>query len=229
MERAEHHVAGFGGFDGGVDRFQVAHFAHEDHVRVHPQRPADAFLEVVDVHADLTLVDSTLLVFVKVLDGVFEGDDVAVVVVVDEVDHRRQARRLAGTCRPGHQQQTPWTDDERAYRLGHPQLFKGEELERNPPQHHADGATLLEHGHPEAVTVDIFDGEVGPALLLQLLLAAVRCDRLHQPGGVVRRQDLGIELPHPSAGPHHGGLADADMQVARLDLDDSGEQLLHGD
>ena len=42
VQRAEHDVARFGRGDGRFDRFQVAHFADEDHVRVLPQRAAKA-------------------------------------------------------------------------------------------------------------------------------------------------------------------------------------------
>ena len=49
---------------------------------------------------------------------------------------------------------------------------------------------LLEDGDAEADAVAELDGEVGPALLLQLLLAAVGRDGLHQAGGVVGVEDL---------------------------------------
>src|SRR5690606_617167 len=76
VERAEHDVARFGGGDGGLDRFQVAHFADEDHVRVLPERAADRLREGGDVDADFALVDRRLLVVVVELDGVFDRDDV---------------------------------------------------------------------------------------------------------------------------------------------------------
>ncbi len=41
VQRAEHDVARFGRGDGRFDRFQVAHFADQDHVRVLPQRAAN--------------------------------------------------------------------------------------------------------------------------------------------------------------------------------------------
>jgi len=63
-----------------VARF--AHFAHEYHVGVHPQGATDRLGKVGDVDADLALVDQRLLVFVEVLDRVFNGDDVPVFIVV---------------------------------------------------------------------------------------------------------------------------------------------------
>ena len=46
VQRAEHDVARFGRGDGRFDRFQVAHFADQDHVRVLPQGAANRFGEV---------------------------------------------------------------------------------------------------------------------------------------------------------------------------------------
>ena len=37
VQRAEDDVPRFGRRDGGLDRFQIAHFAHQDHVGVLPQ------------------------------------------------------------------------------------------------------------------------------------------------------------------------------------------------
>ena len=87
VQRAEDDVAGFGRRDGRLDRLQVAHFADQDDVGVHPQGAADGLGEVGHVDADLALVDRRLLVLVVVLDRVFDRDDVVVEVVVDVVDH----------------------------------------------------------------------------------------------------------------------------------------------
>ena len=94
-----------------------------------------------------------------------------------------------------------WTISERIG-VGHADLLERQELARDPPEHHADGALLLEDGDAEADAVGEFDGEVGPALFLQLLLAAVGRDRLHQGGGVVGVEHLGVELAQPAV---HGG------------------------
>ena len=150
------------------------------------------FLEIGHVDADLALIDQALDVVVEVLDRVFQRDDVLVVVVVDEVDHAGQAGGLARTGRPGDQQQTARPDDEPANDLGDAHLLEGHELAGNTPQHHADVAALLEDGHAEADAVDELDGEVGAPFFLQFLLAAIRRDALHQAGGIVVVQHLGV-------------------------------------
>ena len=57
VQRAEDQVARFRRRDGRFDRFQVAHFTDQNHVRVLAQRAAQRFGEVRHVHADLALRD----------------------------------------------------------------------------------------------------------------------------------------------------------------------------
>ena len=40
VQRAEDDMPGFGGVDRGFDRRQIAQFAHQNHIRVLPQRTA---------------------------------------------------------------------------------------------------------------------------------------------------------------------------------------------
>ena len=59
VQGAEDDVAGLGRRDRRRDRGQVAHFADQDDVRVHPQGAADRLREVGHVDADLALVDES--------------------------------------------------------------------------------------------------------------------------------------------------------------------------
>ena len=86
------------GEQGGGNRFQVAHFADQDDVRILAKCSAQGGGEVRGIYFDLALVDEAFLVAVQKLDRVFDGDDVVGALGVDAVDHRRQRRRLA---RPG--------------------------------------------------------------------------------------------------------------------------------
>ena len=112
VQRAEDDVARFRGGDGRFDRFQIAHFAHEDDVRVLPQGAANRLGEGRHVDADLALVHRTLLVRMVELDRVFDGDDVVVDRVVEVVDRRGQRGRLAGPGRTGHQHQPAGPHDQ---------------------------------------------------------------------------------------------------------------------
>src|SRR5262245_28383364 len=153
VQRGEDDVARFGRLDGRVDRGQVAHFADQHDVGVHTQGTADGLGEVGHVHADLALVDRTLLVLVVILDRVLHRDDVPIVVLIDPVDHAGQAGRLARAGRPCHQQQAARPGDEPGDGVGHADLFKRQELARDAPHDHPDGALLFEDRGTEAVAV----------------------------------------------------------------------------
>ena len=75
------------------------------HVRVLAQRRAQRFGERQRVRSDLALVDQALLRLVHELDRVLDREDVAVLVLVDVVDHRRERGRLARAGRAGDQHQ----------------------------------------------------------------------------------------------------------------------------
>ena len=75
--------------------FQVAHFADEDHVGVFTQRGAQGVVERQGVAAYFALVDQALLGFVHKFDRVFHGQNMALFLFVDVIDHRRQCGGFA--------------------------------------------------------------------------------------------------------------------------------------
>ncbi len=164
---------------------------------------------------------------VIVFDGVFERDDVAVVVLVDEVHHAGQAGGLARAGRPGHQNQAARPYDQALDRIRHAHLLERQELIGNTAHDDADAAALLENGHAETDTVEVLDGEVGPAFFLQFLLAPIGRDALHQRGRVIVVEDFGVETPQAPMVAQHRRLADRDMQVARLEVYDRVQKLFH--
>jgi hypothetical protein len=89
MQRGKHQVARLRCADGSLDRFKVAHFTDEDHVRVGTQGAAQRFGETGDVHAHFALIDDRLLVIVVILDRILDSDDVSIEVHVDVIEHRR--------------------------------------------------------------------------------------------------------------------------------------------
>ena len=58
------------------------------------------------VSGDLALVDHAILMVMKKLDRVLDGQDVVVPVDVDLVDHRRERRRFTGAGRAGDEDQS---------------------------------------------------------------------------------------------------------------------------
>ncbi len=92
VQGGEDQVAGFGGVQRSGDGFQVAHFAHQDHVRVLAQAGAQRRGKRGRVHFDFTLVDESFFVAVQKFDGVFDRDDVLGTPGVDAVNHSGQGR-----------------------------------------------------------------------------------------------------------------------------------------
>ncbi len=76
VEGAEDEVTGFGGGDGELNGFEVAHFTDHDDVGVFAKRASESGGEASGVGMDFALGDVALVGFDDVLDGVFEGDDV---------------------------------------------------------------------------------------------------------------------------------------------------------
>ena len=103
VQRAEHQVAGLGGRHRHADRFGVAHFADQDHVRVLAHRGAHALGEAGQVRAQLALDHLRLAAGVHELDRILEADDVQAPRLVELRDHRGERGRLARAGRPGDQ------------------------------------------------------------------------------------------------------------------------------
>ncbi|MCY1377882.1 hypothetical protein D9M69_654780 [compost metagenome] len=107
MQRGQTQVARLCVGDGGRHGFAIADLADQDHVGRLAQRVLQADLQRSGVGTDFTLVDDRLLVAVDVFDRVLDGEDVAGVQLVAQVDHGRQRGGLASARGTDHQHQTP--------------------------------------------------------------------------------------------------------------------------
>ncbi len=183
-----------------------------------------------NVHAHLALVDRRLLVLVVELDRVFDRDDVVVEVVVHVVDHRRQRGRLAGTGRARHQapaRAAAYTD--RPAPAACPRSLKFKSFAGIC---RSTIATL-----PRCLKIETRKRAWSPkakpksesADLLQLLLAPLGRDALHQRHGVFRLEDLGFQPYQPPIEPQHRRLAHRNVQVARLAGNHGLEQFIDKD
>ena len=103
VDRAEHEVARLGGMDRRLEGLHVAELAHEDDVGILADGMLHADLEVLDVAADLPLIDQALILGEHELDRILEREDVLAVGAVDVVEHRPDRGALAGAGDPGQQ------------------------------------------------------------------------------------------------------------------------------
>jgi hypothetical protein len=213
------------------DRLEVAHLAQEDHVGVLTQHAPHGLGEGRDVLPDFALGDDRLLVLVVVLDRVFDRDDVPLEVHVDVVDHRRQRGRLAGPRRSGHEQQAPRTVAEVARDLREPDLVEAQQPVRDEAERHARPALLVEDAHAKPRLVAEPVGEVGAALLLELLEVPGRRDLLHQGHGVVGLENGHVDVDEPAVAPDDGRAPHRDVEVGAVLIHDEVEKavdLEHG-
>jgi hypothetical protein len=94
------------------------------------------------VRADFALVHDALLVVMDVFDRVFDRDDVALALVVDEIDHRGQGRRLAAARRAADEHEALLLAAEVLHRGGQPERLEGADLERDLADRRRNAATL---------------------------------------------------------------------------------------
>jgi hypothetical protein len=155
-------------------------FAHQDDVRVFTQRRAQRFVEAMRVAVHFALVDQALLRGVHEFDRILDGEDVAVFVLVDVVDHRRQRGRLARTGRAGHQDQALRLLDHLAEQRRAGQVLEGEHLGRNGTEHRTGATVLVERVHTEARQRRDLEGEVHFEEFLVIAALLVGHDVVHQ-------------------------------------------------
>ena len=134
MERPQHQQAGFRSGEGELNGVEVSHFPHQDHVGVFPQRGPQTRSEALHVKADLSLVDQALALGVNELDGILEGNDVVVLLFVDQVDHGCQGRRFSGSGGPCDQDKTGLLPAQHLNRLGQHEFPQGFDHGRNEPK-----------------------------------------------------------------------------------------------
>ena len=146
----EDEVAGLRRRQRNPHRLRVAHFADDDDVGRLANGGTQRGREVGRVDADLDLLDQAAAVRVLVFDRVLDGDDVALVALVDRGDQRRQRRGLARAGGPADQHEAARQRREQADVVREMQV---RDL-RNPQRQRADGgcgaAALAVQVHPEA-------------------------------------------------------------------------------
>ncbi len=138
-------MAGLRRGQGGFDRFVVAHFAHQDDVRILAQGTFQRDIETFGVKPHFTLIDNTALVAMQIFDGVLDGDDMAGAGAVDVVDHCCQGGRFPRTGGAGDQHQTALLLADLLEHAGQLQLIEVLHLEGDDTEHHGNGAALPEY------------------------------------------------------------------------------------
>ncbi len=106
VQGGEHQVAGLRDGQRRTHCLEVPHLSHQDDIRILAERVLQRRGEALGIGSDFPLIDETALVPVDELDRILDRDDMALPLLVDLVDDRRQRSRFARAGWAGHQDQS---------------------------------------------------------------------------------------------------------------------------
>ena len=159
------------------------------------------------------------------LDGIFDGDDVTLPLLVDLVDHRGEGRALARSGRPGDEHQPARTLGHLPDDIRKLQLIERLDVERDLPDDHRHAAALLEAVAAEAREVLDAEREVELVLHLEALLLVLGEHRVRELQRVLgRHHELEVRVLDLAVDAQLGPLAGGDVQIGRVALDHLLEQ-----
>ena len=206
MYRAKHEVAGLGRVQARLEGHTIAHFAHQDHVRVLANHVLESRLPIAYVQADLALVDHRLLIGEQIFDRILDGNDVDPLALIDEIEHGGNGGALPA---PGHAGQNDHALVEVAELLDRSreaELLEGGNCGIHSPSNDAQVAALLKDVDAKTAFVLADDmSEVGPACLFHDLAMVLGNDGVQQPLHFLFAERFHFHLANDAAQPHHGG------------------------
>ena len=163
------------------------------------------------------------------LDRILNREDVVRACAIDLVDHRGESRRLAGTSRPGDEDEAARVLGEAVHDVREVQLLERLDLLRDEAEGRSDRLALVVDVDAEARDSRHRVGEVELALQLEVLLLLAREDPVEERTRVIRGERL--EAFGPRNVPSHTECrrtSDRDMQVGGAERDHLLEQVVDG-
>ncbi len=224
MQRAEHQVTGFGRRQRQPDGLEITHLADQDDVGILAQRRPERFGETVRVTVHLALVHQAFLRLVNEFDGVLDGENMMVFVVIDVIDHRGQGGALARTGWPGDHDQPARLHADIAKNLAHPEVFHGQHLGGDGAEYGSGAAILVERIDPEPGHAGYLERKIGLEELLvipALLVIHDFIDEIMHLPVIHRRQ---VDAPHIAIDPDHRRQAGRKVQVRSALLGSKGQK-----
>ena len=166
---------------------------------------------------------------VIILDRVLDGDDVRLVAfLVDDVNHRGQRGRFAGTGRPGHEHQAARLVQQFLGAGRNADLLKRQQLVGNLPEHQGEIALLLEDADTETRHVAKRKAEVRAAVFARALNVLLGRDAAHQFLGILRFERRTFDAVQDAVHPDGGRRTHADVQVGGAFGHHQLQQIGHG-
>ncbi len=157
---SEHKVAGFGGGEGGGNCFEVAHFADDDDVGILAEDMSEGIGEAAGVAGDFALLYDRSPIAVDELNGVFYGDDHAVLFVVYLINHGGEGGGFAAAGGAGDEDEAAIAAGDFLDDGGEPEFFQGADFGVYNAECGFDGPALFVDVDAEASDIFDFDAEV---------------------------------------------------------------------
>ena len=161
---------------------------------------------------------------VVVLDGVFGGHDVTLVVHVDEVEHGRQGCGFPRPRGASNDKEASGTPDEIFADVGEANLVKRQQAVGNQTKHQREVPPLAEDRHAETGLVAVREAEVSATLFLNFLLVSFGSDLLHQGHGVISIENLGVKILEAAMETESRLSAHRKVKVGSIEFDHSVKQ-----
>ena len=110
-------MPGFGSLNGDINSLFISHLADENDIRILPQRCTQSLSKAFRVGSAFTLSDAAFIISIEKLDRVFDCYDLAVFVLINQVDHGRQCGGLAtaGYSRHEYNRKTSINSQDKKY------------------------------------------------------------------------------------------------------------------
>ena len=215
--------------NGGFDGFQVAHFPHQDDIRVLTERAAECFCKGGNVRSDLTLDHNALFVLVVKFDRVLHRDDVAGAFGIDHIQQGGKSGGFTGPGRTGDKNQTAGCIEQVLDAGGKSQFFQREQRVGDLTQNSAPVTLLMENTYTETGLITKCDTKVCPSVGFHLFDLPFVGNAADKPFGIFRLQWRQFELRHRAVESDDRRCADFDMQVTCSFIDHELEQFIHFD
>ena len=195
------------GFRGGYRRrhgLRAAHFSDQEHVHILAESGKQRGGEIFRVDADLALVDERLLGLKNVLDGVFYRDDVFHALDVDELNERRQCRRLPLPYRPHDQKESLLFPCEGREDVGKVEVFDAQNLFGDETQYDTDRPALDKSVPAKTEQIRALIGKIQLLVLFELCNERGIDQRLQKPLGILPGENRLLQHRGELAGDPYG-------------------------
>ena len=203
MQGTEHQVAGFGGGQRQPDGFLIAHLAHQNDVRVLAQRRTQRLVEPQRIAMHLALIDQTALTLVYEFNRILDGQDMAILVLVDMINHRRQGGGLARTGRTGDQDQAARHINEIPKHRRTSQIIQGLNDGRNGAEHARRPPVLIKGVDAEPGQLGNLEREVAFQKFIIVLALLIVHDVIDQTMHLLVFQRRHVDAAHVAVYPDH--------------------------